>query len=77
VAIPTKTEAVREELTQLKDDIKSLGVVIAEDPKERARKERAWKLLYAGLAAGFTLLSRRLAARLWWVLTGRTPPAKR
>ena len=75
--MPTKTAAVREELTQLRDDLKTLAAVIAEDPKERARKERAWKLLYGGLSAGFALAGRRFAARLWWVLTGRTPPTKR
>ena len=75
--MPTKTEAVREELSQLRDDLKSLAVVIAEDPKERARKEWTWRLLYGALSAGFAIASRRLAARMWWVLTGRTPPAKR
>jgi len=75
--MPTKSEAIRGELVQLKGDLKSLAAVVREDPSERARKERAWKLLYAGLGAGLTLASRRLAARLWWVLTGRTPPAKR
>lgn len=75
--MPTKTEALREELTQLRGDLKSLAAVVTEDPKERARKERAWKLLYGGLAAVFTIAGRRLTARLWWVLTGRTPPTKR
>ncbi|MBD0338061.1 MAG: hypothetical protein ICV67_02075 [Thermoleophilia bacterium] len=75
--MPTKTEAIREELVQLKGDLKSLAVVVREDPSERARKERAWKLLYGGIAAGLTLASRRLAARVWWVLTGRTPPTRR
>jgi hypothetical protein len=73
----TKTEAVREELAQLRDDLKSLAVVIREDPKKRARKERAWKVLYGALSAGFTLAARRVAMRLWWVLTGRTPPTRR
>lgn len=73
----TKIESVREELAQLRGDVKSLAVVVREDPKERARKERAWKLLYAGLGAGFTIASRRLTERLWWVLTGRKPPTKR
>jgi hypothetical protein len=75
--MPTKTEAVRDELVQLKDDLKSLAVVVREDPKKRARKERSWKLLYGALSAILTLVGRRLATRLWWVLTGRTPPVRR
>ena len=75
--MPTKTQAVREQLKELRDDIKTLAVVIAEDPKERRRKEWTWRILYGGLSAVLTLVSRRLAARAWWVLTGRTPPAKR
>jgi hypothetical protein len=75
--MPTRAQAVREELTQLKDDVKSLAVVVREDPKKRARKEWTWRLLYAGLSAAFTLAGRRLATRAWWVLTGRTPPGKR
>jgi len=73
----TKTEALREELSQLRDDVKGLVVVIVEDPKRRARKEWTWRLLYGALSAGFTIAGRRLAARIWWVLTGRTPPARR
>ncbi len=73
----SKTDALREELVQLKDDVKSLAVVVREDPKERARKEWAWKLLYGALGAAFTVAGRRLATRLWWVLTGRNPPARK
>ena len=72
-----KTDAVREQLTQLVDDVKTLAVVVSEDPKERRRKEWTWRVLYGALSAGFALASRRLAARLWWVLTGRTPPVRR
>lgn len=75
--MPTKTDALREELSQLRDDVKSLVVVVAEDPKKRARKEWTWRLLYGGLSAAFAIAGRRVAARTWWVLTGRTPPAKR
>jgi hypothetical protein len=74
--MPTKTKLVREELAKLADDLKSLTVVIREDPKKRRRKEWAWRGLYAALSAVFTLAARRVAMRLWWVLTGRTAPAK-
>ncbi len=33
-----------------------------------------WKGLYAGIAAGATILARKLAARIWRLLTGEGPP---
>jgi hypothetical protein len=36
-----------------------------------------WSGLYAGVAAGFAMASRRLAALGWRVTTGEAPPAKR
>ena len=74
--MPTKTKLIRQELSQLSDDLKSLALVVREDPKKRRRKEWAWRGLYAALSAVFTLVARRVAQRLWWVLTGRTAPAK-
>jgi len=74
--MPTKSTLIREELSKLGDDLKGLAIVIREDPKKRKRKEWAWRGLYAALSAVFTLAARRVATRLWWVLTGRTAPAK-
>lgn len=74
--MPTKTKLVRQELAQLIDDLKSLAVVLREDPRKRRRKEWAWRGLYAALSAVFTLVARRIAMRFWWVLTGRAAPAK-
>ncbi len=36
-----------------------------------------WTGLYAGLAAVSTLLTRRLASKIWRVATGEAPPTKR
>jgi hypothetical protein len=36
-----------------------------------------WSGLYAGVAAGFAIASRRLAAGVWRLTTGEPPPAKR
>jgi hypothetical protein len=74
--MPTKTKLIREELSKLAGDVRHLAVVVREDPKKQRRKEWAWRGLYAGLSAVFALAARRLATRLWWVLTGRTAPAK-
>lgn len=36
-----------------------------------------WSGLYAGVAAGFALLARQVASRIWRLATGDSPPAKR
>lgn len=36
-----------------------------------------WTGLYAGLGAAATMGARRLASRVYRLLTGETPPAKR
>jgi hypothetical protein len=36
-----------------------------------------WSGLYAGLAAGATMASRRVASKIWRLATGEQPPAKR
>jgi hypothetical protein len=35
-----------------------------------------WTGLYAGLAAGATMVARRTAATIWRVTTGEAPPKK-
>jgi hypothetical protein len=65
-------DAVAADLQSLADDLRAL----VEDPKKRARKEWQWRLLYGVLALGFTMASRRLAAKAWAILTGEQPPVK-
>jgi len=36
-----------------------------------------WTGLYAGLAAGATMVARRAASGIWRVATGEAPPVKR
>jgi hypothetical protein len=36
-----------------------------------------WTGLYAGVAAGATLLARRVASQIWRIATGEEPPAKK
>ena len=40
-------------------------------------RKALWTGLYAGLAAVSTLLTRRLASKIWRVATGEAPPTKR
>jgi hypothetical protein len=72
-----KREVAVEELSKLTQDLRSLVASLTTDPEERARKERRWKLLYAGLSAVSALLARRLASRSWGILTGERPPVEK
>jgi hypothetical protein len=36
-----------------------------------------WSALYAGLAAGATMVARTAATRIWRAATGEPPPVKR
>jgi hypothetical protein len=65
-------EALADDARSLAGDLKAL----LEDPKERKRKERMYAALSGGLALGFTLVGRRLAAKAWSILTGEQPPVK-
>lgn len=72
-----KRQAVLDELETLRQDAKDLLVTLKSDPKEQARKERRWRILYGALAALATVATRQVAAKAWGVLTGELPPAKR
>jgi hypothetical protein len=69
-----RREAVADDLRALASDLKSLLESATTDPKERKRKERIWRVLYAGLGAITTLVARRAATKAWAILTGEQPP---
>jgi membrane protein len=65
-----KTEALRGDLASIGGDLRGLADALRDDPKVEQRKQLGWRVLYGGLAAGSTLVARRLANRTWHVLTG-------
>ena len=69
-----RREAVTDDLRALATDLKSLLESATTDPKERQRKERLWRVLYAVLGAATTLVARRAATKAWTILTGEQPP---
>jgi hypothetical protein len=73
-AVSDRRSAIADDLRALADDFKSLLESATTDPKERKRKERLWKALYAGLGMATTLVARRIAAKAWAILTGENPP---
>jgi membrane protein len=72
--MPGKREATAAELRALSEDLHSLATTLTTDPKQQQRKELGWRVLYGGLGAAATLVARRIATRIWGVLTGEAPP---
>jgi hypothetical protein len=72
-----RREAVAEDLRALADDLKSLLESATTDPKARQWKERRWSALEGVIGVLTTLVARRLAMRLWGILTGEQAPVAR
>lgn len=72
-----RREAVAEDLRALADDLKSLLESATTDPKARQWKERRWSALEGAIGVLTTLVARRLAMRLWGILTGEQAPVAR
>ena len=75
--MPDRRVAVAEQLDELRTDFEGLWVALTHDPKKEARKERAWMLFAGALGAVATVGARRVATKLWGVLTGEQPPVGR
>ena len=71
-----RREALAEDLRALADDFKSLLETATTDPKERQRKERMWSALLGVFSLASTLVARKVATRVWGILTGETAPVK-
>ncbi|HYY03548.1 MAG TPA: hypothetical protein VE736_06645 [Gaiellaceae bacterium] len=69
-----RREAVAEDIRALADDLKSLLESATTDPKERQRMERRWNALQGAIGVLTTLVARRLAVKLWGILTGEEAP---
>jgi hypothetical protein len=72
--MPKRRDVMAEELTTLADDLERLWRAATRDPKKEARRERTWMILSGVLSAASTMAARQIAARLWPILTGETPP---
>lgn len=66
-----------ENLDQLQQDLRSLWTSLTRDPKDEARKERAWTILAGVFTAVSAVVARRVAAKAWGILTGEEAPVTR
>jgi hypothetical protein len=75
--MPDRRDVVVEQLDELRTDLEALWVALTHDPKKEARKERAWTIVTGALGAAAGMGARRVATKLWLVLTGENPPGPR
>jgi hypothetical protein len=73
----TRRDVAAEQIRGLTEDLKRLAQAVSHDPKKQARKERGWRILNTVSTVVFTLVARRVAARVWGVVTGERPPTKK
>jgi hypothetical protein len=71
-----RREAIAEDLRALADDLRSLLESVTTDPKQRRRKERQWRALEGAIGVLTTLVARRLAVKIWGILTGEQAPRR-
>jgi hypothetical protein len=72
----TRRKVVGEQLDDIRTDVEALWVALTRDPKEEARKERAWTIFAGAFGAVAALGARKVATRVWAVLTGEPPPGQ-
>jgi hypothetical protein len=72
--MPKRRDVIAEELSTLADDLERLWRAATQDPKQEARRERMWIVVSGALSVASTMAARKIAAKVWPILTGETPP---
>jgi hypothetical protein len=73
-----KTEdKVRSAIARVGDGLSEKAWTLGRDAKAEKRKRIAWGVLQGALGAIATIGARRAVSRVWGVLTGEQPPARR
>ena len=73
-----KTEdRVRSAIARVGEEIAEKAWTLGRDRKAEQRKRLAWGVLQGAFGAAATLGARRVGTKLWGVLTGERPPARR
>jgi hypothetical protein len=70
-------ERVRSAIARVGEEISEHAWTVGRDPKVERRKRVAWGLLQGALGAAATIAARKAGSRIWGILTGEQPPARR
>ena len=69
--------AIRTGIARVGEQIAEKAWTVGRDEKAERKKRLAWGVLQGAIGAVFTLGARRVGTKVWGVLTGEQPPAKR
>ena len=76
VASPSRTYRLRRLVGHTGEEIQEKAWTVGRDPGEERLTRLMWGVLQAVLGAAFTIVARRVAMRIWFVLTGEPAPGK-
>ena len=76
MAVKTE-EKVRGAVARVGEGLSEKAWTIGRDKKAERNKRIVWGVLQGALGAVATIAARRVGARVWGVLTGETPPARK
>jgi hypothetical protein len=76
MASPSLGYRIRRLVGRAGEEVQEKAWTVGRDPAAERRVRLAWGVLQGALGAAFTLAARRLATRLWFVLTGEPAPGK-
>jgi hypothetical protein len=70
-------DRVRSAVARVGEGLSQKAWTVGRDPKAERKKRLVWGVLQGALGAAATIGARRIGGKLWGVLTGERPPAKR
>jgi hypothetical protein len=76
MAVKTQ-EKMRSAVARVGEGLSEKAWTVGRDPAAERKKRVAWGILQGALGAAATIGGRRLGSRIWGILTGERPPAKR
>ncbi|HET8606481.1 MAG TPA: hypothetical protein VFL66_05560 [Gaiellaceae bacterium] len=76
MATPSLGYRIRRLVGRAGEEVQEKAWTVGRDPAEERRVRLAWGALEGVLGAVFTLAARRLATRIWFVLTGEPVPGR-
>jgi hypothetical protein len=72
--MPNRTDVLVSNLEELQQDLIDVWRTLTRDPAKEARKERAWTIVAGVFTAVGAIAARKVAGRIWGILTGEVAP---
>lgn len=67
-------DQLRQALARVGRQLEELAWTVGRDQRREARLQRRWRVLEAAVGIAATVAARKIATRIYYVLTGEQPP---